>query len=153
MNGKGIRTIILSTSIGITKYNKEIRSEAISGKRLLTANRTHVMRAIEIAKEQHSRGLNFVIESVGPSISDELGAMIKENELFVIEEYYPVYKGVYCRWRITRTRRITNNRWICDNVNRTRAGRRIARTKENSDNQEISGCGHGAYSGHFDNCS
>ena len=59
MHEKGIRTIILSTSIGITKYNKEVRSEAISGKRLLTANRAHVMRAIEIAKEQHTRGLKF----------------------------------------------------------------------------------------------
>ena len=51
--------------------------------------------------------------------------------MYVIEEYYPVYKGVKYRWRITRARMVTNNKWSCGNVNRTIAGRRIARTKEN----------------------
>ena len=47
------------------------------------------------------------------------------------EEYYPVYKGIKARWRITRARMITNNEWICKQIDKTIAGRRIARTTEN----------------------
>ena len=57
----------------------------------MAMNRERVVRAIDIAKEQHGRGLNFVIESVGPSISEELKTMIEENNLYVTEEHYPVY--------------------------------------------------------------
>ena len=41
---------MVSTGIGVSKYNKEVRGEAIIGKRLMTMNRLHVMRAIEVAK-------------------------------------------------------------------------------------------------------
>ena len=57
--------------------------------------------------------------------------MIREENLFVSQEYYPVYRGVKYRWRITRARIITNSKWICDNADRTIAGRRIAKTREN----------------------
>ena len=40
-------------------------------------------------------------------------------------------KGVTYKWRIKRSGIITNYKWSCDNVNRTIAGSRIARTKEN----------------------
>ena len=97
----------------------------------LLAQITHVNRAVKVAKDQHERGLNFVSEVIGATINEELESMIREEKLFVSNEYYPVYRGVKFRWRITRARIVTNNNWMCDSVNCTIAGRRVAKTKDN----------------------
>ena len=51
LGNKTARTIMMSTGIGITRYNEEIKSEAISGKSMVAMNRLHVSRAIEVIKE------------------------------------------------------------------------------------------------------
>ena len=65
LNSSNVRTSMLSSGAGITKYNREIVRSAISGKRLLTMDRAHIERAVEIIKEQDNRGLNFTMEIVG----------------------------------------------------------------------------------------
>ena len=76
-------------------------SDAVSVKRLMTMNKAHTERAVEIIKEQDNRGLNFVMEIVGASIRGDIQDMIRDNQWYVTEQYYPAYKGVKARWRIT----------------------------------------------------
>jgi len=65
LNSSSVRTTMVSSGAGISKYNREIMSDAVSGKRLLTLDKAHIERAVEIIKEQDNRGLNFAFEIVG----------------------------------------------------------------------------------------
>ena len=60
-------------------------------------DRAHIERAVGIIKEQDNRGLNFAMEIVGQSIDGDIQDMIRENQWYVTEEYYPVYKGIRAR--------------------------------------------------------
>jgi len=133
LNESRVRTIMLSSGAGITKYNREMKSPAISGRRLLTMDRAHMDRALAVVKEQDSRGLNFTLEIVGVSSMDDdwVQSMVRDNQWYVTEEYYPVYNGIRARWRITRAKMITNNPWIWKEINESIAGRKIVRTVEN----------------------
>jgi hypothetical protein len=131
LNSSSLRTIMLSSGAGTSKYSMEIKSEAVSGKRLLTMDNAHIERAVEIIKEQDNRRLNFAMEIVGGSISCDIQRMIHDRAWYVSEEYYPVYQGVKARWRITRARIVTNNAYICRSITSSIAGRKIARAIEN----------------------